>query len=160
MLDSKALLAEAAGHAQTLVGIRRELHQIPEFALDLPKTQARILESIEGLGEITLGKDLTSIALVIRGGKPGPTILLRADMDALRRLDARIQKYYDKLKNTDEISYHLYLVERANYAASKGKSKKHIQQLLEDVIPHLQDMELINKIKNQLETYVWKGVRP
>jgi hypothetical protein len=31
---------------------------------------------------------------------------------------------------------------------------------LEDVIPHLQDMELINKIKNQLETYVWKGVRP
>ena len=84
MLDSKALLAEAAGHAQTLVGIRRELHQIPEFALDLPKTQARILESIEGLGEITLGKDLTSIALVIRGGKPGPTILLRADMDALK----------------------------------------------------------------------------
>ena len=84
MLDSKALLAEAAGHAQTLVGIRRELHQIPEFALDLPKTQARILESIEGLGEITLGKDLTSIALVIRGGKPGPTVLLRADMDALK----------------------------------------------------------------------------
>ena len=84
MLDSKALLAEAAGHAQTLVGIRRELHQMPEFALDLPKTQARILESIEGLGEITLGKDLTSIALVIRGGKPGPTVLLRADMDALK----------------------------------------------------------------------------
>jgi amidohydrolase len=84
MLDSKALLAEAAGHAQTLIGIRRELHQIPEFALDLPKTQARILESIEGLGEVTLGKDLTSIALVIRGGKPGPTVLLRADMDALK----------------------------------------------------------------------------
>ena len=84
MLDSKALLAEAAGWAQTLIGIRRELHQIPEFALDLPKTQVRILAAIEGLGEITLGKDLTSIALVIRGGKPGPTVLLRADMDALK----------------------------------------------------------------------------
>jgi hippurate hydrolase len=84
MLDSKALLAEAAGWAQTLIGIRRELHQIPEFALDLPNTQARILAAIEGLGEITLGKDLTSIALVIRGGKPGPTVLLRADMDALK----------------------------------------------------------------------------
>ena len=84
MLDSKALLAEAAGWAQTLIGIRRELHQIPEFALDLPKTQARILAAIEGLGEITLGKDLASIALVIRGGKPGPTVLLRADMDALK----------------------------------------------------------------------------
>ena len=84
MLDSKALLAEAAGWAQTLIGIRRELNQIPEFALDLPKTQARILAAIEGLGEITLGKDLTSIALVISGGKPGPTVLLRADMDALK----------------------------------------------------------------------------
>jgi len=84
MLDSKALLAEAAGWAQTLIGIRRELHQIPEFALDLPKTQAKILAAIEGLGEVTLGKDLTSIALVIRGGKPGPTVLLRADMDALK----------------------------------------------------------------------------
>lgn len=84
MLDSKALLSEAATHTETLVGIRRELHQIPEFALDLPQTQARILKSIEGLGEITLGKDLTSIALVIRGGKPGPTVLLRADMDALK----------------------------------------------------------------------------
>ena len=78
------MLAEAAGWAQTLIGIRRELHQIPEFALDLPNTQARILAAIEGLGEITLGKDLTSIALVIRGGKPGPTVLLRADMDALK----------------------------------------------------------------------------
>jgi len=77
------LLHEAATYAETLTRIRRDLHQIPEFGLDLPKTQARILESIQGLGEIHLGKDLNSIGLVIKGGKPGPTILLRADMDAL-----------------------------------------------------------------------------
>ena len=77
------LLQEAASYADTLTQIRRDLHQIPEFGLDLPKTQARILESIHGLGEIQLGKDLNSIGLVIKGGKPGPTILLRADMDAL-----------------------------------------------------------------------------
>ena len=84
MLDPKSLLIEAASYAETMVGLRRELHQIPEFALDLPNTQARILESIKGLGEITLGKNLTSIALLIRGGNPGPTVLLRADMDALK----------------------------------------------------------------------------
>jgi hippurate hydrolase len=77
------LLHEAATYAETLTQIRRDLHQIPEFGLNLPKTQARILESIHGLGDIHLGKDLNSIGLVIRGGKPGPTILLRADMDAL-----------------------------------------------------------------------------
>lgn len=84
MLSPKELLAEASQYAQTLSTIRRDLHQIPEFALDLPKTQKRILESIDGLGEITLGKNLTSIALHIKGGKPGPTVLLRADMDALK----------------------------------------------------------------------------
>ena len=77
------LLHEAAKYAETLSEIRRDLHQIPEFGLNLPKTQARILQSIHGLGDIHLGKDLNSIGLVIRGGKPGPTILLRADMDAL-----------------------------------------------------------------------------
>ena len=77
------LLQEAATYAKTLTQIRRDLHQIPEFGLNLPKSQARILESIHGLGDIHLGKDLNSIGLVIKGGKPGPTILLRADMDAL-----------------------------------------------------------------------------
>ena len=84
MLSPKELLAEASQYAETLSTIRRDLHQIPEFALELPKTQQRFLESIDGLGEITLGKNLSSIALHIKGGNPGPTVLLRADMDALK----------------------------------------------------------------------------
>lgn len=84
MPNAQQLLQEAKKYAATLTEIRRDLHQIPEFGLELPKTQARILESIEGLGEITLGKNLNSIVLVIRGANPGPTVLLRADMDALK----------------------------------------------------------------------------
>lgn len=82
-MDYKALVAEANKYMDVVQGIRRDLHQIPEFGLELPKSQARILESIHGLGEITLGKNLNSIALLIRGAHPGPTVLLRADMDAL-----------------------------------------------------------------------------
>lgn len=82
------LLNEAQGYAGVLKEIRRDLHRIPEFGLDLPKTQARILESIDGLGEVVLGKGLTSIALRIHGGQPGPTVLLRADMDALSVTEA------------------------------------------------------------------------
>ena len=82
-MDYKALVAEANQYMDVVQGIRRDLHQIPEFGLELPKSQARILESIHGLGEITLGKNLNSIALLIKGGHPGPTVLLRADMDAL-----------------------------------------------------------------------------
>ncbi len=83
MLSPQELLKEAGGYAELLSKIRRDLHQIPEFGLDLPNTQKRILESIDGLGEITLGKNLNSIVLKISGSAPGKTVLLRADMDAL-----------------------------------------------------------------------------
>ncbi|MEY3561164.1 MAG: hypothetical protein RL068_316 [Actinomycetota bacterium] len=83
MPNSQDFLSQAANFAGDLVALRRELHQIPEFGLELPKTQARILEAIADLGEIHLGKNLNSIGLVIRGAKQGPTVLLRADMDAL-----------------------------------------------------------------------------
>ncbi len=79
----KEMADEAESYLGILQGIRRELHQIPEFGIDLPKTRARILESVEGLGEITLSDRQSSIALLIRGAQPGPTVLLRADMDAL-----------------------------------------------------------------------------
>jgi hippurate hydrolase len=75
--ESKALLPE-------LVALRRGLHAEPELGLDLPKTQKRILESLEGLGlEITLGQKTTSVVAVLRGAKAGPSVLLRGDMDAL-----------------------------------------------------------------------------
>ena len=77
------LAKEAAGYLQVVQEIRRDLHQIPEFGLNLPKTRERILASIHGLGEIHLSERQSSIALHIKGGMPGPTVLLRADMDAL-----------------------------------------------------------------------------
>ena len=79
----KELAEEADRYLETLQGIRRELHQIPEFGLELPKTRERILASIKNLGEIHLSERQSSIALLIRGAHPGPTVLLRADMDAL-----------------------------------------------------------------------------
>jgi hippurate hydrolase len=82
-MDYRALAIEASQYKDVLIQIRRDLHQIPEFGLNLPKTQERILQSIHGLGTVVLGKKLNSIALLIEGDNPGPTVLLRADMDAL-----------------------------------------------------------------------------
>lgn len=78
------LVEEAAAIAPGLIDLRRELHRIPEVGLDLPKTQAMVLDAVAGLPlEIGTGKDLTSVVGVLRGGQPGPTVLLRGDMDAL-----------------------------------------------------------------------------
>ncbi|WP_209372316.1 M20 metallopeptidase family protein [Brevibacterium renqingii] len=75
---------EAAALAADLSELRRDLHRNPELGLDLPYTQKRILQALEGLPlEITLGRELSSVVAVLRGGRPGPITLLRGDMDAL-----------------------------------------------------------------------------
>ena len=68
-----------------LVRLRRNLHRDPELGLDLPRTQARVLAALEGLGlEISTGRSLSSVTAVLRGGADsGEAVLLRADMDAL-----------------------------------------------------------------------------
>ena len=80
---ARELAAEAETHLAVVQEVRRDLHQIPEFGLHLPQTRERVLASIHGLGEIHLSDKLSSIVLHIKGAQPGPTVLLRADMDAL-----------------------------------------------------------------------------
>ena len=77
-------LAEAREIQSDLETLRRRLHQEPEIGLDLPKTQAKIVAALDGLGlEVTTGKGLSSVTAVLRGAKSEKTVLLRADMDAL-----------------------------------------------------------------------------
>jgi hippurate hydrolase len=77
------VLAQAQAMLPELQTLRRKLHAIPEFGLELPNTLKVILEQIEGLGTITTSKQISSAVLHIKGSQPGETVLLRADMDAL-----------------------------------------------------------------------------
>jgi hippurate hydrolase len=64
--------------------LRHSLHTTPELGLHLPRTQEKVLAALDGLPlEITTGKTLSSVTAVLRGGRPGPAVLLRGDMDAL-----------------------------------------------------------------------------
>jgi amidohydrolase len=75
---------EAVAIATELTELRRSIHAEPEIGLDLPRTQRKVLDALEGLPlELTLGESLSSVTAVLRGAKPGKTVLLRADMDAL-----------------------------------------------------------------------------
>ena len=67
-----------------IVKLRRDLHQIPEVGLVLPKTAeyvAAVLDELD-IPYVKSEKDSSLIA-TIQGGKPGKVIALRADMDAL-----------------------------------------------------------------------------
>jgi amidohydrolase len=79
-----AVRDEAAGLAGEIAELRHAIHREPEIGLDLPKTQAKVLDALDGLPlEISTGRTLSSVTAVLRGGRPGPVVLLRGDMDAL-----------------------------------------------------------------------------
>ncbi len=66
------------------VAVRRAVHRHPELGLTLPATQAAVLRALDGLPlRIRTGTGLSSIVAVLDGARPGPSVLLRGDMDAL-----------------------------------------------------------------------------
>lgn len=76
--------ADAAAISGEIAELRHSIHAEPEIGLDLPKTQRKVLDALEGLPlEISCGQALSSVTAVLRGGRPGKTVLLRGDMDAL-----------------------------------------------------------------------------
>lgn len=69
---------------QKLTEWRRHLHEHPELGNREFKTSAYIVDQLKDLGlEIKTGVAKTGVVAILRGGKPGPVIALRADMDAL-----------------------------------------------------------------------------
>src|SRR3954447_21921601 len=83
-LSTADLLDSARAIQPDVVAVRRRIHRQPEIGMDLPATQAVIVEELAKVGlEGRRGKALSSVVAVVEGGRPGPTVLLRGDMDAL-----------------------------------------------------------------------------
>jgi hippurate hydrolase len=79
------VLNRIAAYAEEMKGWRRHLHQHPELAFDCHNTAAFIIDRLKEIGvdEIHPGIAKTGIVAIINGQGAGPTIGLRADMDAL-----------------------------------------------------------------------------
>ena len=76
------LLEKARQIAPWMIETRRALHRIPEEGFSEFKTQALLMEKLTSMG-IPFETERTWIVAHIHGGRPGPTVALRADMDAL-----------------------------------------------------------------------------
>jgi amidohydrolase len=83
-MQLRELADEAQGYLAPLREVRRDIHRRPELGLDLPETLDRVLASIDELGlEVTRSGAISSAVVRIVGDLPGPTVVLRADLDAL-----------------------------------------------------------------------------
>ncbi|WP_440133979.1 amidohydrolase [Chitinophaga sancti] len=68
----------------SVISWRRAIHQHPELSNREFKTSAFVAEHLKKLGlEVHTGIGKTGVVAILKGGKPGPVVALRADMDAL-----------------------------------------------------------------------------
>ena len=84
-MDARTLLTEE--DLAYCVAIRRQIHRHPELGFDLPQTQALVGRELEKLGLTWTDRYAPCSAVAcINPGHPGKTVLIRADMDAARKL--------------------------------------------------------------------------
>ncbi|HVS14758.1 MAG TPA: amidohydrolase [Thermoanaerobaculia bacterium] len=83
--DGRERIAAAAKVIEPeVIEWRRDFHQNPELGNRELRTAAKVAGHLRSLGiEVTTGVAHTGVVGILRGGKPGPVVALRADMDAL-----------------------------------------------------------------------------
>ncbi len=70
--------------SDALLDVRRAIHAHPELAFEEHETAKRVQEFLTKLGiPFRAGLGGTGVVAMLEGGKPGPTVAIRADMDAL-----------------------------------------------------------------------------
>lgn len=83
MISAKELLNEAKTLEPQLQTWRRTLHKHPEVGFDLPQTKALVKQALTEMGYTPQDCGKSGVIALVGGKKPGKTILLRGDMDAL-----------------------------------------------------------------------------
>ena len=81
--DAEITRRANAGMAD-VIAWRRDFHEHPELSNRETRTSAAVAEKLKAMGlEVRTGIARTGVVAVLRGGKPGPVVALRSDMDAL-----------------------------------------------------------------------------
>ena len=83
--ETKATLSKQIEQVMPkVISWRRDIHQHPELSNREVRTAAKVAAHLEKLGlEVRTGIAHTGVVGILTGGKPGPVVALRADMDAL-----------------------------------------------------------------------------
>lgn len=97
-IDRAAEKAEA-----DVIACRRQIHEHPELSNREVETAKLVAEKLRGLGiEVQTGVAHTGVVGILRGGRPGPVVALRADMDALPVVEQVDLPFASKVKSTYE----------------------------------------------------------
>lgn len=93
------LVPELVGYAEDLTALRRDLHAHPELAFEETRTASLVAEHLRGFGLVPVtGVGRTGVLAIVDGREPGPTLALRAEMDALPMQDQSGRPYASRVE--------------------------------------------------------------
>jgi amidohydrolase len=97
-----ARIAQLAATEQAkVVAWRRDLHAHPELGNEETRTAALVAAQLKRLGiEVQTGVGRTGVVGILKGGKPGPVVALRADMDGLPITESTGLPFASTVKST------------------------------------------------------------
>ena len=97
-----ARVAQLAAQEETkVIAWRRDIHEHPELGNQETRTAGIIAAHLKKLGlEVQMGVARTGVVGILRGGKPGPVVALRADMDGLPLTENNDLPFASKAKTT------------------------------------------------------------
>lgn len=86
-MTNQNIAASVKTHQQEMIAFRRDLHAHPELPWEEVRTTQKVAQALEAIGIPFRLTKPTGVIADIKGGKPGKTVALRADMDALPVLE-------------------------------------------------------------------------
>jgi amidohydrolase len=89
---------EVRSHQKELIALRRAIHQYPEEGFKEFRTSALVRSKLKSWGVDHKGVCGTGTVALIKGSRPGPTMLIRADMDALPLIEENKIPYCSRNK--------------------------------------------------------------
>jgi amidohydrolase len=99
MATKASISAKADALKDKVIAWRRDFHEHPELGNREVRTSEIIAKHLQSLGiEVKTGVATTGVVGVLKGGKPGPVVALRADMDALPVIERTPIAFASKVK--------------------------------------------------------------
>jgi amidohydrolase len=99
-LNARIAKLSAAQEAK-VIACRRDLHEHPELGNEEKRTAGIVAEQLKKLGlEVQTGVARTGVVAILKGGKPGPVVALRADMDGLPVTETAPVPFASKARTT------------------------------------------------------------
>ncbi|WP_134702429.1 M20 family metallopeptidase [Ammoniphilus sp. YIM 78166] len=154
-----------------LVEIRRDFHMYPELSYQEENTPRKVANFLSALGlEVRTGVGGRGVVGTLRGGKPGPTIALRADFDALPIQDEKQVDYKSRIPGVMHACGHdVHTTTLLGVAKVLAEVREHlagtvvfIHQFAEEVapggaIPMIED-GCLNGVDVIYGAHVWSGI--